>query len=216
MAVVHPGKQENAFEEFCTQWLVTPALLVPHFVSVPELHDSLHHAPIQVPCAQAVHGEFAAVLHGSPMFPFVAAQIDPVVPPPIGWHVVPANGVQSALVEQPGKQMSTLLPFKTQKLVPPSELLPHAVAPASALHGSVHQDPLHWPCPFWPQGALVVVQGSPIRIDEPASPAFGAAAQTDSPTPVTGWHVALAKGRQSASVVQPGTHTSSPFAFFTQ
>jgi hypothetical protein len=87
--------------------------LDPQLVSVADVHDWLHHDPLHV--AGAVHAlHVVPLLQGSPTFPFVAAQIDPVIPPPIGWQVVPAIGKQSALLVQPGKQMLTLFPFLTQ------------------------------------------------------------------------------------------------------
>jgi hypothetical protein len=112
---VQPGKHENVLPEFWMQWFAMPAVLEPQLVSAVPMHDWLHQEPWQV--AGEVHGlqgEVVPVLQGSPTCPFVAAQIDPVAPLPIGWHVVPAYGKQSALLEHPGKQMLTLLPFCTQ------------------------------------------------------------------------------------------------------
>jgi hypothetical protein len=56
-----------------------------------------------------------AIVHGSPTRPVAGAlQIDPVVAPAIGWHVVPPYALQSPPLVQPGKQMYWLLPFSTQ------------------------------------------------------------------------------------------------------
>jgi hypothetical protein len=112
---VHPGKHEKALAAFCMQWFATPAVFDPQLVSVFEAHGLLHHEPWHVPWVHGLQGELGPALQGSPMSPFVAAQIDPDVAVLLmGWHVVPENGVQSAFVEHPGKQMSTLLPLSTQ------------------------------------------------------------------------------------------------------
>jgi hypothetical protein len=57
----------------------------------------------------------------------------------------------------------------------------------------------------------LLVQGSPMALGTPPSP--DGAVQTDSATPVMLWHVAPVNEEQSVSVVQPGTHTSSPALF---
>jgi hypothetical protein len=91
-----------------------PAELLPQLVSVLDVHVVSHQLAWQVPAVQAAHGEGVASLQGSPMSPFVPAQINSDAFPTVGWQVVPEMGEQSAFVEHPGKQMYSLLPFSTQ------------------------------------------------------------------------------------------------------
>jgi hypothetical protein len=86
------------------------------------------------------------------------AQIVPV-PPTTGWQVVPANAVQSAGPEHPGKQVCALAAFVTQWLVWPTELVPQF---ASVVHEVEHHLLLQVPA----VQSASTVHGSPIFPDE--------------------------------------------------
>jgi hypothetical protein len=130
LAVVQPGKQTNALCAFSTQKFTCPVLLIPHEVSVAEAHDLVHHTPLQLAGdVHAVHSFGFALLHGSPTLPLVRLQMNSLLGPlTAAWHVVPAYGVQSVFVVQPGKQMNALFAFSTQKFVCPTLFDPQLVS----------------------------------------------------------------------------------------